>query len=478
MGRSMLKQSALSRFFRNRDSLSFLGSSIASLFLKAFSLGLVMLLALLLARHLGASEYGRLAYIQSAAFLISAACALGLRESANRIVARYVARRRFPILSRFILFGLATIAVTSLLGVSVFHQIATRFPEMAANYAFPLPVLIGTVFSLAILSFLAPAVVALGQPVLGFALLDTAPRLFLFVISALYLLGGGILTAETVLDLSIAGNLVMASILLMLAFIRFGLPLPAPAPVSAVIKNAKYWLSISLLMLSSDFVFFVSAEVSLLVLGAYTMPADIALYQVARRIAELISICGGVSTYLAMPRISGFYTTRNYDQAQHVIRLTNAIALIPGILFTLITVVGGNYILLLFGPEFPSAYTILVILVSGRLLDLFWGPVLECQLMMGQQKIAGGINILVGILNVVMNLLLIPAYGGLGAALATVLVNSAGKITLYAALRRRIPIETCLAADLLRNIRHRFGAPGLPPRENPARSSIGRHSSP
>lgn len=472
------KQFALFTILRNKDSLSFLRSSLASLVLKALSIGLVMLIAVLLARHMGATEYGRLAYIQSAAFLISAACALGLRESANRIVARYAARRQFHMVSRFLLFGLAAIAVTSLLGVAAFHQTVTLFPEMAAKYAFPLPVLTGIVFSLAVLSFLAPAVVALGRPVLSFALQDTAPRLFLLGVSALYLLGGGILTAETVLDLSIAGNLAMASILAMLAFIRVRLPSRAPGRISILAKNAKAWLSISLVMLSSDFVFFVSAEVSMLVLGAYAAPADVALYQVARRISELISICGGVSIYLAMPRISGYYTLRNYEHIQQVIRLSNVIALIPGTCFAFAMLIGGHMILHLFGREFGSAYTILVILAMGRFLDLFWGPVLECQLMMGQQKIAGGINIVVGILNVIMNLLLIPFFGGLGAALATVLVNSAGKITLYVVLRRRIPVETCLPADLLRRFGRRFRAPGTLAAGDPGRSAIRRHHSP
>ena len=95
------------------ENISLVKSLVSAVFLKALSLVLVMVGAVLLARRMGPTEYGRLVYVQSAAFIIASICTLGLRDAANRIVARYVARYQRKLLARFILFGIVVITVTS-----------------------------------------------------------------------------------------------------------------------------------------------------------------------------------------------------------------------------------------------------------------------------------------------------------------------------------------------------------------------------
>jgi len=101
-----------SRYWR-RENISLIKSLVSAIFLKALSLVLVMFVAVLLARRLGPTEYGRLVYVQSVAFIVASICTLGLRDAANRIVARYVARYQRKLLARFILFGIVVITVTS-----------------------------------------------------------------------------------------------------------------------------------------------------------------------------------------------------------------------------------------------------------------------------------------------------------------------------------------------------------------------------
>src|ERR1700758_3749670 len=105
------------------ENISLIKSLVSAVFLKALSLALVMLVAVLLARRMGPTEYGRLVYVQSVAFIIASICTLGLRDAANRIVARYVARHRRKLLARFVLFGIVIIAVASCIVVPVVYFI-------------------------------------------------------------------------------------------------------------------------------------------------------------------------------------------------------------------------------------------------------------------------------------------------------------------------------------------------------------------
>jgi O-antigen/teichoic acid export membrane protein len=444
--------------YLREEGLTLLRSSIVSIGIKALSLVLVMIVAVILARRMGATEYGRLSYIQSIAFVLSAVSTLGLRDGANRIVARYAARGQRVLLGRFILFGIFLISVVSIVLVSIVYQTILHTGGGASTSAFPLAAVSGVVVTLAVLSFLAPTVIALGAPVLSFVLESIGPKLVLLIIVLPFLIGTTELRAERVLDLTILGNLVPILALGFFAFIRFRLPIDRPKRLSTAAKSGRAWLSISLPMLTSPVVSFVFSETAIILLGNYAAPADVALYQIARRLAELTAMCSGVAIYLSLPSLAKHYTLRRYDQLQRTVDITNVLSLLPSAGITLALIIGGHTFLRVFGPDFPAAYTVTILIAGGRLADQMFGPVLEVLLMTGQQAVAGRLNIVYGLANIGLNLVLIPQWGLLGAAAATAVATVLWKANLYVILRRRTPIETCLILALALRIRHHISA--------------------
>jgi O-antigen/teichoic acid export membrane protein len=205
--------------YLRRENISLIKSLVSAVFLKALSLVLVMFVAVLLARRMGPTEYGRLVYVQSVAFIVASICTLGLRDSANRIVARYVARYQHKLLGRFILFGIVIITVASCIVVPVVYFILLGASGTFEAYRFPLITIFGVVVSLALLSFLGPTLVAMGRPVLSFALENVGPRLPILVVLLACIIAGASLTAETTLDFMIVGNVVPAVILAALIFL-------------------------------------------------------------------------------------------------------------------------------------------------------------------------------------------------------------------------------------------------------------------
>jgi O-antigen/teichoic acid export membrane protein len=432
------------------ENLSLIRSSLVSLMIKGLGLVLVMVVALVLARQMGATEYGRLAYLQSIAFILSILCTLGLRDSANRLVARYVARGQRERLGQFITFGMAVIAAGAVVAVLLLQQILLRIPQMSAKFEFPLLSLIGFAASLGILSFLAPTVVALGRPVSSFALENVGPRVLLLTLAAAYTTSGHKLIAETAIDLNIIANFAPAIALGICVFVTCRIPLRAPKSVSAVARSGKAWLSISVLMMTSPVISLVFSETAILLLGASAQPADVALYQVARRVSEFVTVCGAVVSYLALPRIATHYARGQREQLQRTVDIVNVLSLVPAMCLVVLQVLAGKRLFLLFGHDFTDAYALALVLSLGRFAEQIFGPVLEILLMTGQHAVASRVNIAFAIINVATNWSLIQRYGLVGAAAATVLVALLWKASLYLVLRRSGVVESCLIVETMK----------------------------
>jgi O-antigen/teichoic acid export membrane protein len=450
----------LARWWRD-DSLSVVRSSVASLAVKVVGLVLVMAVAVVLARQMGAAEYGRLAFIQSVVFVLSAASTLGFRDSANKMVARYAARKQSVLLSRFIVFGVAVIALSSIASAAIGHSVIAQMPGLSAKYDFPILAVVGMVVTLTLLSFLAPTLVALGEPVLSFALENIGPRVIVLASALIFAASGAALTATSALCLNIIGNLAPLIALAVIIIARFDLRIRLPRRFSTATKSSAAWLSISLFMMTSPIISLVFSETSILVLGAYAAPGDVALYQVGRRLSELATVCGGVAIYVALPSFAKFHALRRVDQLQHTVNIANVLTVIPGICFLLVLLAGGDRILSLFGPAFAGAYAATLILSSGRVADQLFGPVLEVLLMTGHHSIASFVNIAFAFANILANCVLVPLYGQAGAAVATVVVTLLWKASLYGILRRRSSIETCVLLALVMQINKWTASRGL-----------------
>jgi O-antigen/teichoic acid export membrane protein len=447
--------------YRHSDNILFIKNAVLSIFLKGLSLGLVMVVAVLLARRMGPTQYGRLAYIQSIAVILSSVCTLGLRDATNRIVARYAARRNLKLLGRFISFGIAIITVVSWMMVPIVYKLLLNFSGTFKDYRFSLWTVLGVVVSLGLLSYLGPTLVALGRPVLSFSLEHIGTRLLILIVALAYTICGASLNAETALEVTIAGNFAPVIALVAFIFIPSRLPLALPRQASYLLKNGRVWLSISLFMMTSPLISLVLSETAIIVLGVYGTPSEIAFYQIARRVSGLATVCGAVAIYIALPGIARYYILKRYDQLQNMINIINALTIIPSVSVILILIIGGDRLLLLFGPEFSGAYTAALILAIGRAIDQLFGPVLEILFMIGQHAIATWINIAYGILTVLLNIALIPYYGQSGAATATVTAALLWKGTLYLSLRRGSSLEPCLPLALARRARHPFAGSGV-----------------
>ena len=86
----------------------------------------------------------------------------------------------------------------------------------------------------------------------------------------------------------------------------------------------------------------------------------------------------------------------------------------------------------------------MLILALARLLALFFGPSSDLLLMTGHHGRLGKVNLVCAVLNIGLNLLLIPQFGVVGAAVATGTVLIGWSWWLYLLVRRHTAVETCV----------------------------------
>ena len=204
----------------------------------------------------------------------------------------------------------------------------------------------------------------------------------------------------------------------LLAFIRCILLLEGITFRSEV--NSWKFLKGSIPMMLSSTILVVLGWMDTFVLGIYESGDQIGIYNVAIKIAGLASFTFLAINSILAPKLAEMYSGRNLNSFASLVRFS---ALLNGALSIVIVIgilVFHDWLLKIFGPEFSAGDTVLFILCFGQLITALTGSVGVILQMTGHQVIYQNIMIIALIVNVILNFVLIPLYGPVGAAIATI----------------------------------------------------------
>ena len=102
----------------------------------------------------------------------------------------------------------------------------------------------------------------------------------------------------------------------------------------------------------------------------------------------------------------------------------------------------GEPILALFGPGYTAGYTVLVLLALGVLARAATGPVQYLLAMTGHHGASVGILAFAAALALVLNVILIPAYGIEGAAVSTLIAMTVSVAAMAFLAWRKLGIRS------------------------------------
>ncbi|MBC7583744.1 MAG: polysaccharide biosynthesis C-terminal domain-containing protein, partial [Tardiphaga sp.] len=113
----------------------------------------------------------------------------------------------------------------------------------------------------------------------------------------------------------------------------------------------------------------------------------------------------------------------------------------PSLAVTIVLLALGKPLLWLFGPSFVAGYDIMFIAAIGLVVRSAIGPVERLLNMLGHQNICALAYALAFAMNLALCILLVPRYGGHGAAAATSIALTFETVLLFWIVRTRLGLH-------------------------------------
>ena len=190
-------------------------------------------------------------------------------------------------------------------------------------------------------------------------------------------------------------------------------------------KNVTFSISISQMfktaspMMLSSSIYLLITWIDTIMIGIYSNEADVGIYNVAVRVSGLVAFGLAAISSISAPKFSETYN--NGDQAgfKKVVNESSRLIFLSTLPIIIILLLFNKYILLFFGEEFIAGTGVLYILLLGQLSNTFSGSLAFILQMTGNEKIFRNVLSIGLIINIVLNIILIPRSGIIGAAIAS-----------------------------------------------------------
>lgn len=383
--------------------------------------------SLIYARALGPHGYGLYAYVIAWATLLTILVGMGLpgyllREGAKRPASirwmRHWADRR-------VLFAG--------LGAAVLMACVYFLPEAAdARWLFVVAALLPLLSSLgSVRSELlrSRGWVARSQ----WPNLIAGPALMLAVLAILWVWHGRLYPIELVAAM-------VGSAFLVLVVNEFQLRRAAPGPKLA--PDIKIGIRAALPFMWLGGLYLLNNRVDLILIGTLRGAHDAGIYAVATRAATLVLFVFTAANLALAPRIARLYHAGDRARLQRMVTAATRRILLVTLPLAIVLVTAAGWLLYyLFGASFTPAARPLQILAGSQLALVAIGSVGTILNMAGQERRSMvGLSIAV-VLNIVLNLVLIPRLGPEGAAIATGTSIVFAQVLMWYWIRRHLHLR-------------------------------------
>jgi O-antigen/teichoic acid export membrane protein len=411
-----------------RMALTVLGIRIAGA-------GLAYLSQVLLARWMGADDYGVFAVVWTLALVLGLLASLGFSASPGRFVPTYLAANQMDRLRGFLsasrLLALFTAGLATLIGLEILWWSRAVIDPV---YVWPAAIAL-----LAVPFFALTGVqdaIARSQDLPALGLLSSfiyRPLLLLALILPLVLAGQPVTAA-------IAAILAVAAHFLTTAHQAWRLQrqLNARVPAGPHRYVLKLWIGVSLPLLMVEGLLQLLSSADVIMVSFWQPPEQVAIYFAASKTLAMVHFVHFAVRSASAHRFAGLAAGKDKTQLAVYARQASRWTFWPSVAGGLGLLLLSPLLLAMFGPQFVDGMPLMAILLIGVLARASIGPADALLGMTGHQKSCAVVYACVFAVNVALNAALIPAYGLVGAAVATALAMIAEAIALAVVSRRKL----------------------------------------
>ena len=426
----------------------FSGSSEASLtrrlagtifLIRVISAGMAYVSQIMLARWMGSSDYGIYVYVWTWVLLLGTMLDFGISASAQKIIPEYRARGEDALLRGFLSGSRWMVAAAStLVALALAGLVHLLSPWIEPNTIVPLYVGCAT---------LPAFVVANTQD--GIARSHDWMRLGLmpqFIVRQSLIIGftAGAFMLGFKLGATIAMLASMAAVYgamigqMILLNRRLG-----QQPIAAGPKtyDCRGWLATSLPILLVESFYLLLSYTDVLVLQQFRSSEEVGVYFAVVKTLALVSFIHYAMSASTAHRFTEYHVAGDRERLSAYVTYSIKWTFWPSLAATLILLAMGKPLLWLFGPQFVAGYDIMFIAAIGLVVRAAIGPVERLLNMLGHQNICALAYALSFVLNLVLCVLLVPKFGGRGAAASLSIALAFETALLFWIVRTRLGLH-------------------------------------
>ncbi|MFD1696013.1 GNAT family N-acetyltransferase [Roseibium aestuarii] len=400
---------------------------------------LAYLSQILLARWMGAHDYGIYSLAWTWIIVLGIMASAGFSTSANRFIPAYdkagdhAGLKGFLRASYLVSFGVGTlIAAVGAAGVWLARDLIEPYyvaPMILILAALPLFSL-GNVLDGVARSYdwsqLAMFPTYIWRPLLVLALVG------------LLIVAGLPATAFWAAAVAVAATWVVALYQLVVIDRRLRPRMTSVTPRAEM----RLWVAVSFPMFLVEGILQLITSADVIMVSFWQDPHEVGIYFAASRTLALVHFVYFAVRAASAHRYAAFMQDPQPHRLATYVRQTSHWTFWPSLVVALGLLATAPLLLRLFGSDFASGYPVLAVLVLGVLARASVGPVDALLTMSGHQKACAWIYAATFLINVCFNFLLIPMIGLVGAALATTLSILFEAFCLALVAKRRLGLDT------------------------------------
>ncbi|MDA9052923.1 oligosaccharide flippase family protein [Planktomarina temperata] len=395
-------------------------SAIESFTAKFISLILGFLLSVLLARLLGAENYGLYALSFAVLSLIIMPIQKGLQKLTVRELSNNIVINDIRASQSLLVWGLIITVIYSFVAIVTIKLSQKTLGQEFYQENLDI-ILIGAyvIPAIGLLVIVSSALRALKKVFWGsFGPEILRPVLFIFLVITYTAFKPGLTAQNVMIAYLIASILTSITMLVLLYFL-----IPREYFSKGSLKfKPKTWLQAILPLTLTAGLYAVLHQTDVIMIGAFKTSREVAQYHISVRVGAIASFGLTALNVVLQPYVAQLHIKGDLKSLQKVVSYTTLLSSLGAVLLLVIYVLLGKVALkAIFGDEFLAAYVPLIIITLGHVANAIMGPVGLILNMTSNEVTVFRVVLLACIFNVLMNLIFIPLLGATGAALASFL---------------------------------------------------------
>ena len=182
---------------------------------------------------------------------------------------------------------------------------------------------------------------------------------------------------------------------------------------STEILRASYPMALSAIS------YFLMQSTDVLFISAYDTFESVAYYSIAVKLATVTALALISVNIVIAPKIASIYNDKNFSQLKLILKKATRINVVISLPIIILLLFFSEYVLSTFGSNYILAKNALWILLIAQFFNSITGPSALYLNMTGRQKKLNVILVISLLINVLLNIILVPDFGMLGAAIST-----------------------------------------------------------